>query len=197
MGCRASSTDPLGRVGRPRGSCRERRLGRTAVIFVGDDWAEAHHDVYVCDEAGARLASRRLPEGIEGVASLHELIAGFAPSPARWSSGSRPIGACGSSRWSRPATRCMRSTRGRRRGIGTVTPCRARSPIRVTPRCWPSWSAPTVTTTARSPVTATSVEGVKVLARAHQNLIWERTRHTNRLRCALREYFPAALTRFR
>ena len=39
-------------------------------------------------------------------------------------------------------------------------------------------------------------EGVKVLARAHQNLIWDRTRHTNRLRNDLREYFPAALEAF-
>jgi len=39
-------------------------------------------------------------------------------------------------------------------------------------------------------------EGVKVLARAHQTLIWERTRVTHRLRCSLREYFPAALETF-
>jgi hypothetical protein len=32
-----------------------------------------------------------------------------------------------------------------------------------------------------------------VAARAHQTLIWERTRHTLRLRSALREFFPAAL----
>ena len=38
--------------------------------------------------------------------------------------------------------------------------------------------------------------GVKVLARAHQNLIWDRTRHTNRLRNDLREFFPAALEAF-
>ena len=30
------------------------------MIFVGDDWAEDHHDVHVMDEAGRRLASRRL-----------------------------------------------------------------------------------------------------------------------------------------
>jgi hypothetical protein len=35
-----------------------------------------------------------------------------------------------------------------------------------------------------------------VLARAHQNLIWARTRHTNGLRSALREYYPAALEAF-
>ncbi len=34
--------------------------------------------------------------------------------------------------------------------------------------------------------------GVRVLARAHQSLIWDRTRHTNRLRHGLRDYFPAA-----
>ncbi len=40
------------------------------------------------------------------------------------------------------------------------------------------------------------VEAVKVLARAHQNLVWERTRHMLRLRTGLREFFPAALRAF-
>ena len=35
-----------------------------------------------------------------------------------------------------------------------------------------------------------------MVARAHKTLIWERTRHTLRLRHALREYFPAALEAF-
>ena len=39
-------------------------------------------------------------------------------------------------------------------------------------------------------------EAIKVLARAHQNLIWTRTRHTNALRSGLREYYPAALAAF-
>jgi transposase len=39
-------------------------------------------------------------------------------------------------------------------------------------------------------------EAIKVLARAHQSLIWARNRHTNRLRNALREYYPAALEAF-
>jgi len=41
-----------------------------------------------------------------------------------------------------------------------------------------------------------AVEAIKVLARGHQNLIWARTRHTNALRSALREYYPAALVAF-
>jgi transposase len=44
--------------------------------FVGDDWAEDHHDVEVQDQAGRRLGRARLPEGVVGIARLHELIAG-------------------------------------------------------------------------------------------------------------------------
>jgi len=39
-------------------------------------------------------------------------------------------------------------------------------------------------------------EAVKVVARAHKTLVWEQTRHTLRLRQALREFFPAALVAF-
>ena len=39
-------------------------------------------------------------------------------------------------------------------------------------------------------------QAIKVAARAHQTLIWERTRHTLRLRSALREFFPAALVAY-
>jgi transposase len=39
-------------------------------------------------------------------------------------------------------------------------------------------------------------QAVKVVARPHQTLIWERTRHTLRLRSALREFFPAALVAY-
>jgi transposase len=39
-------------------------------------------------------------------------------------------------------------------------------------------------------------EAVKVLARAHQNLIWSRQRQTNLLRSTLREFYPAALAAF-
>ncbi|MDT5232570.1 MAG: hypothetical protein QOI39_3070, partial [Mycobacterium sp.] len=33
------------------------------MLFVGDDWAEDHHDVYLMDDDGAPVAARRLPEG--------------------------------------------------------------------------------------------------------------------------------------
>ena len=43
-------------------------------LFAGDGWAEDHHDVEVMDEAGKVLAKKRLPEGVAGIAQLHELI---------------------------------------------------------------------------------------------------------------------------
>ena len=35
-------------------------------LFVGDDWAEDHHDVEVMDAAGRVLATARLPGGWPG-----------------------------------------------------------------------------------------------------------------------------------
>jgi hypothetical protein len=37
------------------------------VIFVGIDWAEAHHDVCVLDHEGGVLIKGRVPDGVEGV----------------------------------------------------------------------------------------------------------------------------------
>jgi hypothetical protein len=50
-------------------------VGEGVVLLVGDDWAEAHHDIEIEDEAGRVLARRRLPEGLAGIAAVHELVA--------------------------------------------------------------------------------------------------------------------------
>jgi hypothetical protein len=50
------------------------------VLFVGDDWSEEHHDVEVVGDDGRRLATARLPEGLDGVARLHALVARFVPT---------------------------------------------------------------------------------------------------------------------
>src|SRR5690349_22592073 len=39
-------------------------------------------------------------------------------------------------------------------------------------------------------------EATKMVARAHQSLVWDRSRHVLRLRSTLREFFPAALAAF-
>ena len=68
------------------------------MLFVGDDWAEDHHDVEVQDETGRRLAKARLPEGISGIARLHGLVGRFlmgVTGPRACMTGSVP----GSRRW--------------------------------------------------------------------------------------------------
>ena len=52
------------------------------MIFVGVDWAEAHHDVAVKDESGKTLAKRRLPRGGGGVGRFHALIADLSGDPS-------------------------------------------------------------------------------------------------------------------
>ena len=45
------------------------------MLLLGNDWAEAHHDIELQDEHGRVLARRRLPEGVTGLAQLHAVIA--------------------------------------------------------------------------------------------------------------------------
>ncbi len=45
------------------------------VLILGDDWAEAHHDIELQDGDGQVLVRRRLPEGVAGIAALHSLVA--------------------------------------------------------------------------------------------------------------------------
>lgn len=197
MGCRASSTDPLGRVGESSGSsCIDDQKVTKHVIFVGDDWAEAHHDIYICDEAGARLAARRLPEGVAGVGALHELIALHATDPQQVKVGIETDRGL----WVQALVEAGY-------GVYAINP-RAASRYRDRHTLSGAKSDPGDAKMLAELVRtdrhnhrqvagdSTLAEGVKVLARAHQNLIWERTRHTNRLRSSLREYFPAALATF-
>ena len=44
------------------------------MLFVGDDWAEDHHDIEIADDTGQVLARKRFPEGLDGVTRLHALI---------------------------------------------------------------------------------------------------------------------------
>ena len=43
---------------------------------------------------------------------------------------------------------------------------------------------------------STIIQTVKVLARAHQSMIWSRKRQANLLRSTLREFYPGALVAF-
>ncbi len=166
------------------------------MIFVGDDWAEAHHDVYVCDEAGTKLAARRVPEGIGGITILHELVAAHADDPTEVVVGIETDRGL----WVQALVEAEYAVYA----INPRAASRYRDRHSVSGAKSDPGDAKMLAELVRTDrhnhrqVAGDSAlaEGVKVLARAHQTLIWERTRATNRLRCSLREYFPAALATF-
>jgi transposase len=166
------------------------------VIFVGDDWAEAHHDVYVCDEAGTKLVARRLPEGIEGMAKFHELVANHAGDPGDVVVGIETdrglwVNALVEAGYVVYAINPKAASRYRDRHTlsgAKSDPGDAKMLAEL---------VRTDRHNHRQVAGDTALaEGIKILARAHQSLVWERTRATNRLRSSLREYFPAALDTF-
>ena len=166
------------------------------MIFVGDDWAETHHDVCLMDESGTQLGTRRLPEGLAGVGVLHEMIAEHTSDPAEVVVGVETdrglwVGALIGAGYQVYAINPMAVSRYRERHrLGGAKSDRGDAKV----------LADLVRTDRHNhrPVAGDSpgAEGTKVLARAHQNLIWARVRHTNQVRNALREYYPAALETF-
>src|SRR5258705_6635156 len=166
------------------------------MIFVGDDWAEEHHDVYLMDESGKRLASRRLPEGLAGISQLHELIAGHADEPEQVVVGIETdrglwVGALIAAGYQLFAVNPLAVARYRDRHHVSGAKSDASDAKLL---------ADLVRTDRHNHRSiagdSADAEAIKVLARAHQSLIWSRNRQTNALRSALREYYPAALTAF-
>ena len=166
------------------------------MIFIGDDWAEAHHDVYLMDDAGKRLASRRLPEGLTGIRQLHELIGEHVQEPNQVVIGIETdrglwVGALSAAGYQVFAVNPMAVAHYRDRHHVSGAKSDASDAKLL---------ADLVRTDRHNhrPIAGDSLQAdaIKVLARAHQSLIWARTRHTNALRSTLREYYPAALEAF-
>ncbi|MFL6096751.1 MAG: IS110 family transposase [Blastococcus sp.] len=176
------------------------------MLFVGDDWAEDHHDLEVQDEEGHRLARARLPEGIAGLSRLHELIAehltdddvdpetgfvaqnvviGIETDRGTWVSALVaagyqvfPLNPVQVARYrERHGASGAKSDRGDAHVLAEIV---------------------RLDRAHHRPIAGDSpeVEGLKLVARSHQAFIWDRTRHLQRLRSALREFFPAALAAF-
>jgi hypothetical protein len=166
------------------------------MIFVGVDWAEAHHDVCVLDEQGAVLGRRRVPDGVAGVAELHALVAEHADDPSVVAVGIELdrgllVGSLVAVGYEVYAVNPMASARYRERhGVSGAKSDRGDAKV----------LADLVRTDRhnhrRIAGDSELVEAVKVLARAHQSAIWSRQRQLNSLRSALREYYPAALAAF-
>jgi hypothetical protein len=168
-------------------------------VFVGDDWAEDHHDVEVMDERGKVLARGRLPEGVAGMARLHELIGrhlgpgaedaevviGIETDRGPW------VAALVAAGYTVFAVNPLQASRYRERhGVSGAKSDKGDSHM--------------LTDMVRTDshqlraVAGDSAEanGIKVVARTHKTLIWERTRQVQRLRQNLLDYFPAAIAAF-
>lgn len=166
------------------------------MIFLGDDWAEDHHDVYLMDEAGKRLAAKRFPEGLTGIRGLHTLIASHAETPDQVVVGIETdrglwVDALTAAGYQVFAINPLAAARYRdRHHVSGAKSDPADAKL----------LADLVRTDRHNHRLVAGDSGgaaaVKVLARAHQSLIWARTRHANMLRSALREYYPGALEVF-
>ena len=176
------------------------------MLFVGDDWAEEHHDVELVDDAGRRLARARLPEGLEGLSRLHALIAEHLPQewadlPAEEAARRVVIG-IETDRG--PWVQALLAAGYVVFAINPMQVARYRERHSTSGAKSDAGDAHVLAEIVRldrehhRPVAGDSpnAEAVKLLARIHQSMIWDRTRQVLRLRSALREFFPAALAAF-
>ncbi len=166
------------------------------MVFVGVDWAEAHNDVLVMDAAGVVLGRRRCRVGVEGLAELHGLIGDHAEEPEQVVIGieldsgllvSSLVGAgyrvfainpLAASRYrDRHATSGAKSDAGDAKVLADLVRTDRHN---------------------HRPVAGDTDEAgaIRVLARAHQGLVWSRQRQVNALRSGLRDYYPGALSTF-
>jgi hypothetical protein len=172
------------------------------LLFIGDDRAEGHHDVAVQDEAGMELARRRLPEGADGMARFHELAASC------WGEDGEPAPsqiAVVIETDRGPWVKALAAAGYRVYPVNPKRAARHKETVSSSGKKDDFFDAACLADMGRTrrhqlrELAADSdiAEAVKIAARAHQKLVWERTRHLLRMRSALLEYFPAALEAYK
>jgi transposase len=172
-------------------------------LFVGDDWAEAHHDIEIQDETGLRLVRRRLPEGMAGIAQLHELIGQHVgQDDGELDDTSQVVVGIETDRG--PWVQALLAAGYQVYAINPLSVARYRQRHTTSGAKSDPGDAKVLADLVRTdrqhhrPVAGDSqlAEAVKVLARAHQGLCWLRGRQVNLLRSTLREFYPGALQAF-
>jgi hypothetical protein len=166
------------------------------MIFVGVDWAEVHHDVTMLDQAGTALGRLRIPDTLEGVRRVHALVAEHVDDPTQVAVGiETPTGllphALLAAGYELYAINPKAASHYRERHSVSGAKSDAGDSKML---------ADLVRTDRhnhrRYVGDSELAEAVKVLARSHKELIWQRQRQLNQLRSALRQYYPAILTAF-
>jgi Transposase/Transposase IS116/IS110/IS902 family len=171
------------------------------VLLVGDDWAADHHDVELMDQAGRVLARARLSEGAAGMARLHALVGEHAGDGDDEDELEVRVGI---ETDHGPWVMALVASGYVVFAVNPLQASRYRGRYGVSGAKSDGGDAHMLTDMVRTDShqlravagDSADAEGIKVLARTHKTLIWERTRHLQRLRHQLREYFPAALEAF-
>jgi transposase len=166
-------------------------------VFCGIDWAESHHDIALVDQDGEQLAKLRISDDSAGFQALLELLSRHGDNP------DAPIPvAIETPRGLLVA--CLRATGRKVYAINPLAAARYRDRASVSRAKSDAAGARVLANILRTdirthrPLPADSELGqaVAVLARAHQDAVWDKGQLVNRLRSHLREYFPAALLAF-
>jgi Transposase/Transposase IS116/IS110/IS902 family len=169
------------------------------MIFVGVDWAEAHHDVCVLDAEGAVLARKRIPDSLIGVSELHTLVADHlgddddAQSVIVGIEKDRGL-----------IVTALIAANYQVFAVNPLAASRYRERHHVSGAKSDPGDAKVLADLVRTDrhnhraVAGDSAlsDAIKLLARTHQNTIWNRQRHVNTLRSALKDYYPGALEAF-
>jgi hypothetical protein len=169
------------------------------VLFIGDDWAEDHHDIEIVNQNGDRVVRRRLPEGVAGIAAVHGLVAdhlGENDEPEQVIIGIETDRG--------PWVQALLAAGYRVYAVNPLQAARYRERHGVSGAKSDPGDAHVLAELVRldrahhRPIAGDSAvaEHVKVVARAHQSMVWSRQRQTNTLRSMLREYYPGALAVF-
>ncbi len=163
------------------------------MIFVGIDWAEAHHDVSLVDEQGTVLGKQRVEDSLAGMGQLQALLAEHAEDASQVVVGIETDRGL--------LVRALLAAGYQVYAINPLAVNRYRDRHAVSGAKSDAGDAKVLADLVRTdrhnhrPIRGDSelAEAVKVLARAQQSLIWTRQRQANQLRNTLREFYPGAL----
>src|SRR6195952_4450054 len=176
------------------------------LLFSGDPWAEDHHDLELEDDTGQRLAKAHLPEGLQGMTRLHALVAQHAP-PAWADLDPHQVAGqvlVGIETDRGPWVAALRAAGYQVFAINPLSSARYRERYSTSGAKSDAGDAHVLAEIVRldrdhhRQIAGDTdlVDAVKLVARAHQTAIWERTRQVLRMRSTLMEYFPAAVEAF-
>jgi len=166
-------------------------------LFCGIDWAEGHHDLAVIDAEGQLVAKKRITDDPAGFAELIEVLTAAGDSVED------PVPVAIET----PRGLLVAALRATGRPVYAINPLAvARYRERLSVARSKSDHADAMTLAhilrvdahlhRRLPADSELCQSIAVLARAHQDAIWARTKAHNELRSLLHDFYPTFLTTF-